>query len=69
MAEKEISINFSTAKKMLIATGMRASRETVVLFQKKINKFMTEKALAASKNTEARHAKTIFPEDLERVFE
>jgi histone H3/H4 len=67
--DKEISINFSTVKKMLVATGCRTSKDAVLYFQKQTNKWMAEKAKAAGENTTARGAKTIDTKDLERLFE
>jgi hypothetical protein len=68
MGDKELSINFATCKKFLIATGCRTTKDAVLLFIKETNKFLADKAKAASENTIARKAKTIDTQDLGRVF-
>jgi len=61
----EISVNTSTARKFLIGTGLRASKEGVQKFQELLNKTAQELADKAAEKAKGSGKKTIMPEDLE----
>ena len=61
----EASINFATCKKFLISQGMRASKESVLIFQKLINEKCKEISNQLTEVAKNHNSKTI----LEKHFE
>jgi histone H3/H4 len=61
---EQVSVNFATAKKFLIAGGMRASHEAIVKMQTKLNETAVIMAQEATKAAQDDKRKTIKPEDI-----
>jgi len=64
-----VQVKFSTCKKAILETNLRASKDAVLKLQEEISKILNEKTKRASEYAIKEKRKTVMTNNIEKAFE